>query len=166
MFFLYHVFDFKFYFNLLWTVSLLSSISCMVYMYLSRCPDMVWSRWIYCLVQVCFIFFYTWVSHWGIDVIEYLCIWMVSLKRGRSYYKRNSTEFLIEFQILGKFRKFCTSNRLGWSSIFQTGYGTRCLTGSWLDFKKLRTNQGHAAVATYKPTEYIFLNIEILNLEK
>ena len=40
---------------------------------------------------------------------------------GRSCFKRNSVEILVEFQVLEYFLKFRVYDRSGWVPIFQTG---------------------------------------------
>ena len=50
------------------------------------------------------------------DYEYYKCFFLV---RGRSHYKRNSAEFLVEFQWLGKHTKFSLFNRLGWGPVFK-----------------------------------------------
>ena len=43
------------------------------------------------------------------------------LWQGVGLNKRNSVEFLVKFQWLGKFIKFSLFNRLGWGPVFQIG---------------------------------------------
>ena len=57
------------------------------------------------------------------------CINYFSWAEGRSYFKRNSAEISVEFQILEYFLKFRVRDRLGRVPVFQTGLYTRCLTG-------------------------------------
>ena len=82
--------------------------------------------------------FSDWVSHWGISHFN-VCRDCFSLVGGRSYYKRNSTEFLIEFQVLEEFSKFSTFNKLGWDLIFFKWARYQMSCGFLVGFQKTRT---------------------------
>ena len=56
------------------------------------------------------------------DWCDWICMYInVFMAMGWSHYKRNFTEFSVEFQVLGKFLKFIMSNRLDRDPVFETG---------------------------------------------